>query len=83
MKFPIFANMEQKSIYGIPHENSKLRFWAEVDQTGKRTGNAGNLRASTEIEALDRLREAYPEIGRIEWIRPEEYEQSAYPPQPA
>lgn len=37
-------------------------------------GNIGYLREYTEMGAIQRLREAFPEVGSITWISKNEYE---------
>ncbi|SFJ49028.1 hypothetical protein SAMN03159338_1543 [Sphingomonas sp. NFR04] len=54
----------ESKLYGEPHPDAQTWFWREIDG-----GSAGAIRGSTEMEALDRLREAFPEAGAIEWQR--------------
>lgn len=49
-------------LYGEPHPEASTWFWREVKGC-----LAGAIRGSTEMEALDRLREAFPAAGAIEW----------------
>ena len=54
----------QSKLYGEPHPRAATWFWKETEGTA-----AGAIRGSTEMEALDRLREAYPDIGAMEWVK--------------
>jgi len=74
MIYDITPEMESQSKFGISHKNSGIWFWAEIDrETKEYTGNKGTLHAIKEIEALDRLREAFPDIGAIKWINSKVY----------
>lgn len=67
-KLVLDKTLESQSKYGEPYEKS--RNWYFKDNLG----NFGVLRASTEMEALDRLREAFEEVGSIKWITKTEYD---------
>jgi hypothetical protein len=56
------------SQYGEPHPRASTWHWQEIEG-GQATGNGGTVRGSTEMEALDRLREEYPGIGAIKWVK--------------
>lgn len=62
-KLIINQELEQKSKWSF-NENIDYYNWYWKDDKG----NVGYLRAITEMEALDRLREAFPEAGTITWI---------------
>ncbi|WP_312399537.1 hypothetical protein [Chryseobacterium sp.] len=66
-KLVLSEDLEIKSRYGKPHVNSRFWFWKDELQ------NIGSLRANTEMEALERLREAFPDAGCITWISGKEY----------
>ncbi len=68
-KLIITEELEKKSIFGVPHIKSYYWYW--VDDRG----NIGFLSAITEMEALDRLREAFEEVGAIKWITHSKYEE--------
>lgn len=69
MIYDITPEMESQSKFGVPHDNAFIWFWAEIDkETKEYIGNKGTLHAITEMEALDRLREAFPDIGVIKWV---------------
>lgn len=74
MQYQIFTVDESKSYYGPVREPVHNWYWAELNRdTREPTGNIGSLRACTEMEALDRLREGCPDIGMIKWLKPSEY----------
>lgn len=61
-----------KSRYGKPSHLACTWYWAERIEL-QRTGKIGTIQAISEMEALDRLREAFPEIKAITWISKEFY----------
>ena len=63
----IIDSMERESRYGIPHENARFWYWKDD------LSNKGYLRAIGEMEALDRLDEAFPQRGALIWISKEDY----------
>lgn len=67
-KLVLDKTLESKSKYGEPYEKS--RDWYFKDDLG----NFGTLRANGEMEALERLREAFDEVGAIKWISKTEYD---------
>jgi len=76
--FELGPDLEEKSEYGVPHESARFWYWAEDEGRlfgYKETGVYGSLRASTEMEALDRLREAFPIINAIHWISQSYYDE--------
>ncbi|MGV0919745.1 hypothetical protein ACTS94_05060 [Empedobacter falsenii] len=60
--------LEKKSKYSF-NKNIDYHRWHWKDNKG----NIGYLRAITEMEAIDRLREAFPEVGSITWISQKNY----------
>lgn len=52
--------------YGEPHEMASTWHWAET-ANGAETGVTGTIMGSTEMEALDRLRLDFPDVGAIKW----------------
>lgn len=60
-------SMERESRYGIPHENARVWYWKD------NLGNKGYLRAIGEMEALDRLDEAFSNRGALTWISDKDY----------
>ena len=74
MKYELTKSQEKKSKFGPPSKLSRKWMWQELDEkTKKPTGNYGSINAITEMEALDRLREAFETIGLIRWISKSEY----------
>ncbi len=59
--------METQSRFRIPNKNARFWFWKD------NLGNKGYLRAITEMEAIDRLDEAFPQRGALTWISQQEY----------
>ncbi len=59
--------LENESRYGKPIPNARIWYWKDE------IGNIGYLYAITEMEALDRLREAFTEVGCITWISEREF----------
>jgi hypothetical protein len=60
------------SEYGPPYHQAHT--WLFEEYTGSitagnltPTGVTGEIKASTEMEALDRIREAWPDVGAIRW----------------
>ncbi|WP_145859083.1 hypothetical protein [Pedobacter suwonensis] len=65
----LFINkeLEIKSRYSLPSKNARKWFWKDD------CNSIGFLYAITEMEALDRLREAFNEAGSITWISEKEF----------
>jgi hypothetical protein len=73
----VTPQMEVASRWDIPSINSQTRYWREtlkVNNQHKPTGIVGSVRSVTESQALDRLREAFPKVGMVQWISKQEYE---------
>ncbi|WP_073000225.1 hypothetical protein [Epilithonimonas mollis] len=68
----ITAELEKKGKHGTPSDKALFWFWKDE------IGNIGFLRAITEMEALDRLRDCFPEAGRITWITSSNYLESIF-----
>lgn len=67
-KLILTKELEEKSKFGIPNQNL-VWYWKDD------LGNVGSLKGTTEMEALDRLREAFEEVGRIQWITKDKYQE--------
>lgn len=63
----ITSEMESNSRYGNPYELARYWYWKDDKN------HVGFLRAVTEMEAIDRLREMHEDAGKITWISVEKY----------
>jgi len=82
MDHEITPAMETGSRWG-PANPTYYWHWQEIELPGRvPTGISGRLRATTESEALARLREAFPQVKAIEWIKPTDYQQLVNKPGP-
>lgn len=76
--FDLGSDLEAKSKYGVPHPSSFVWYWAENEGrlfNYAETGVYGSLRALTEMEALDRLREAFPQVKALGWVYKSHYDE--------
>ncbi|MGL5236332.1 MAG: hypothetical protein ACRC8Z_16545 [Empedobacter falsenii] len=67
-KLIITEELEQVSRFSFSEWSTYYNWYWKDD-----IDNIGFLRAVTEMEALDRLREAFPFAGTIRWISKEEF----------
>lgn len=73
--FELTPEQYAASEYGPLQERHYSFCWREfILPRHQLTGRMGRIHGTTQMEVLDRLRECYPEIGAVEFIRRGEYE---------